>query len=160
MIVQAAADMSISTKSATSTQVDLASAATRAEAQRILEALLRRTPAVLIASLSTVDGRAYAYARVEGAATATRIAPITSSLLALSESFAREALRGSCTNAAVSSDIGSIVIVRVPTKGRKHALAVAADRGENLAMVMRLTLDTADAVAKVIDLLVPASPVD
>lgn len=130
---------------------DYAAAATRIKCQAVLATLAQRKPALIFASLSTVDGRSYASAHGRGEFSPQRIAAITSSLLALSESFAKEAAQGRCSYAAVSTDHGSIVIVRVPSKKRQHALSICADLSDNMAMSLRTTLDAAETLAQILD---------
>ncbi len=121
------------------------------QALEVLEALVERTPAIMFASLSTVDGRTVAHASGGREIAPQKVAAITTSLLSLSESFAKEVLRGSCLHTTIAIDHGTVVAVRVPSKARKHALSVCADNGDNLAMTLRWTLDAAAALARVLD---------
>ena len=124
---------------------------TRATCQSLLEALLAEQASVAFACLGTVDGRAYAYAGADAATAASRFSAITCSLLALSESFSKEALRSNCNHSAVSTDHGNIVIVRVPSASRAYALSVCADGSDLLATTLRRTLDTAARLAEILD---------
>lgn len=114
--------------------------------------LLEATPGLLSSVMSTVDGRAFAHACRQGQAMeAARIAAISSSLLALSESFSVEALQGRSRYTNVVTDHGMIVIVRVPTPSRTHVLSVLADDSESFAMALRFSLDLAERLASALD---------
>jgi len=115
----------------------------------LLSGLVDQSPAVVIASLSAVDGRLVAAASgsTRSDVDPQRVSALTSSLLALSESFAREVRGGRCTHATVSMESGSIVTVRVPTARQLHVLSVCTDPSANLAMALRWTLDTARRIA-------------
>lgn len=120
------------------------------ECQSILDSVLGDNQSVVFAALSTVDGNSFAYAGTNEEIVDNRIAAMTSSLLALSESLSKEALKGMCSYNAVSTNYGSIVTVRVPTKRKLHALSLCTDKSDNMAMAMRLSFDTADKLAHVI----------
>lgn len=117
----------------------------------ILDEVIQSAPSSVFASLSTVDGNSFAHASTRENIVSNRIAAMTSSLLALSETLSKEALQGECSYNAVSTNYGSIVTVRVPTKAKLHTLAFCADLSDNMAMAMRLAFDTADKLAKVIE---------
>lgn len=124
---------------------------TRAACQARLDRLVKQSSAISFACLGTVDGRFHAYASPMDAGAPQRLAAITSSLLALSESFAKEGLRSKCSHAAVATEHGTIVTVRIPCASRAYALSVGADSSELLAMTLRNTLDCADDIAAIID---------
>lgn len=128
-----------------------AAPAGHAECQAQLAALLTQVPSLTFACLSLVDGRPFAHAGANQALIAPRIAAMTSSLLALSESFAKEALRSRCTYSTLSTEHGTIVIVRVPERSRTFTLSVGADSTESMAMALRMTLDTAARLALILD---------
>lgn len=115
----------------------------------LLRGLIAQSPAVVFASLSAVDGRLVAAASgpTRSDVDPQRVSALTSSLLALSESFAREVRGGRCSHATVSMEVGSVVTVRVPTSRQLHVLSVCADQSANLAMALRWTLDTAKKIA-------------
>ena len=116
-----------------------------------LDAALPRLPHVCIASLSTTDGRALAFAIGRGAADPQRIGAMASSSLALAESFARETLRSTCNYSLVATAHGVIVTVRVPSTRRLHVLTIAADDSEMLAIALRNAIDLADGLAAILD---------
>lgn len=120
------------------------------ECQILLDQVLADNNAVVFVALSTVDGNSFAFASSNEDIVDNRIAAMTSSLLALSESLSKESLRGTCSYNAVSTEFGSIVTVRVPTKRKLHTLSLCTDTSENMAMSMRLSFDTADKLAQVI----------
>lgn len=116
----------------------------------LLTERIARSPSIIFASLSSVDGRLVAAASgpTRSDVEPQRISALTSSLLALSESFAREIRGGRCTHATVSMEAGSVVTVRVPTQRQLHVLSVCTDQSANLAMALRWTLDTATNIAE------------
>ncbi len=116
-----------------------------------LQLLLQKSPAIRFACLSLTDGRPFAFAGSDEARLAPRLAAITASFLGLSESFARESQSGRCTHTTISTENGTIIVVKVAARTRGMALSIGADRYENLAMVLRRTLDAADAVAARLD---------
>ncbi len=125
---------------------------TRMSCQATLAGLLQRMPAILFASVATVDGRSYAHVNAAAHDTsAQRSAAIMSSLMGLIESFSREALNSRTLYNSIATEHGSIVIVRIPSKEKRHALCLCADSTENLAMTIRAALDTADVLAEKID---------
>ncbi|GAA4791684.1 hypothetical protein GCM10023307_16230 [Lysobacter hankyongensis] len=125
---------------------------TRMECQSALASLLERTPAILFASVATVDGRSYAHANATThSANAQRSAAIMSSLMGLIESFSKEALNSRALYNSIATEHGSIVMVRIPSRTQRHVLCVCADATENLAMTIRTALDTAALLAEKID---------
>jgi predicted regulator of Ras-like GTPase activity (Roadblock/LC7/MglB family) len=124
----------------------------RMACQTTLAALLERTPAILFASVARVDGHSFAHANSEQrAADPQRCAAIMSSLMGLIESFGREALNSGTLYTSISTEHGSIVMVRIPSERRQHTLCVCADATENLAMTIRAARDTAQTLAQNID---------
>lgn len=123
-----------------------------------LDALRARSEAFTFASLALVDGRVMCCSAANEGLQAARIAALSSSLLALAESFSREASLGGTRYTTVSSQDGNIVLVWVPSQARRHVLAVASDPGQNLAICLRWTLDTAARLAAILDA-EPAAPV-
>lgn len=119
--------------------------------QACLDALLARSPALKFACLGTVDGRLYACASSDSNAVAQRISAMASSLLALSESFSKDALRSHCTHSTISTEHGAIVTVRIPCSHRTHVVSVGADATENMAMTLRHALDVSEQLAAIID---------
>lgn len=118
----------------------------------LLESLLGAHPGVIAAVAGTADGRAFADAAQSGQKVeAPRIAAVASSLLALSESFSREALRSRAQYSSIATTHGTIMIVRVPTRVHAHVLCLWADQTENLAMTLRIALDGAAQLAALID---------
>lgn len=118
----------------------------QAECSAVLQAVLDTQPEVQMACLSMVDGRPFASASAR-ACEPQRIAALGSSLLAICESFSREVGGGPCHHNTISMDHGSIVTVRVPMTPPVFALSVCVDRGANLAMALRWTLDAAARLA-------------
>ena len=122
----------------------------RAEVGSDLEALLGRSPALRFACVGTADGRLFAQATRDGRTGGERIAAMTSSMLALGESFAKDALRGRCEYSVVSTHVGSIVVVRVPHRGRSYMLSVGSDGSEVLASTLRAALDASERIAAIV----------
>lgn len=123
----------------------------RADCQLRLDALVDQSSSISFACLSTVDGRLFAYSSATPTPEPQHRSAITSSLLALSESFAKESLRSRCVYTVVAAEHGVIVAVRVPSKARSFALSVGADSSDILAVTLRTTLDASDLLAKIID---------
>ena len=116
----------------------------------LLQAFFAASPAMQLASLSYVDGRPLATIGEASPEQAQRVAAMASSFLALSETFARETSHGRCSYATITSVQGLIVAVRVPSPRPLYVLSAAASRSDNLAMVLRRTLDCAEALAAVL----------
>ena len=118
----------------------------------LLSSRLRASPGVLAAVIGTTDGRAFAHAEQPGQRVdAPRIAAVASSLLALSESFSKEALASRTHYNSIATPHGAIVIVRVPSRASIHVLCLWADQSESFAMTLRFALDAAAQVAALID---------
>ncbi|MCD9028025.1 hypothetical protein LDO26_07365 [Luteimonas sp. BDR2-5] len=118
----------------------------------VLQALVASASGILGAVVATVDGRAFADAgHANHEFDPARVAAISSSLLALSESFSRETLQCQAQHTSIATARGAIVVVRVPSRTRAHALCLWADSSENFAMTLRFALDTAARVAEVLD---------
>lgn len=118
----------------------------------VLASQIRANAGVLAAVVGTADGRAYAHACKPGQTIeAPRVAAIATSLLALSESFSKEALRSRAEYNSIATQHGTIVVVRVPSQAKAHVLCLWADQSENFAMTLRLALDSAARVAELID---------
>lgn len=116
-----------------------------------LESLLQKSPAIRFACLSLTDGRPFAFVGAADAKLAPRVAALTASFLGLSESFAKESQNGRCAYTTISTDNGTLIVVKVVASARGMALSISSDRSENLAMVLRRTLDTAELIARRID---------
>jgi uncharacterized protein len=121
--------------------------------QTHIEALVRRAGGLRFACVSTADGRLFAYSG-EGTPreAGVRIAAMTSSMLALGETFAKEAFRGRCDYTVVSTTMGSIIVIRIPTQRSSYILSVSSDGSEVLASTLRVALDTADRISKIVGL--------
>ena len=118
----------------------------------LLSSQLSDNAGVLAAVLGTADGRAFAHASQPGRELeAPRVAAIATSLLALSESFSKEALRSRAQYNSIATQHGTIIVVRVPTRANAHVLCLWADQSENLAMTLRIALDSAAKLADLID---------
>lgn len=126
--------------------------ATQDACRRLLSSQLHANTGVLAAVLGTADGRAFAHASQPGREVeAPRVAAIATSLLALSESFSKEALRSRAQYNSIATAHGTIIVVRVPTRANAHVLCLWADQSENLAMTLRIALDSAAKLADLID---------
>lgn len=119
--------------------------------QGLLDTLVQREVALKFATMCTLDGRSYAHASSGSHPQPERVGAVTSSVLGLSEAFAREAALGGSSYTAISTAQGSIVTVRVPSRVPRYALSICADPTQNMGATLRSALDTADAVARVID---------
>lgn len=116
----------------------------------LLDEVLAEGPEIQLACLSMVDGRVFA-ASSRMTIEPPRIAALSSSLLAISESFSRDVRGGQCDHTTISTEHGSIVTVRVPMSARVFALSLCVERTANLAMALRWTLDTATRLALVLE---------
>lgn len=122
----------------------------RLQARECLQRLLQSSNALRFGCLGTADGRLLASVDADAQSSGERIAAMTSSLLALSESFAKDALRSHCSYSVIAADHGSIVVARVPHVGRGYMLSVGSDGSEVLALTLRASLDAAERLAVII----------
>ena len=125
--------------------------ALRDACSRVLADLVAASSSVQYASLSLVDGRSFAHANGRGSADAARVAAVTTSLLGISGAFAKESLAGTAKHTVIAVDTGTIAVVRVPSERRLFALSVCVGKDENLAFVMRWTLDASVKLAQTLD---------
>jgi len=127
--------------------------AIRASCQDRLESFRADAASVAFACLGTVDGRAFAYSgsNADDGKSAQRMAAISCSLLALSESFSKESIRSNCNHALVASDHGNIIVVRVPCRSRAYVISVGADASDIQAITLRRALDLSHDLASIID---------
>lgn len=125
----------------------------RGDCQSRLVQFRDTTPSIVFACLGTVDGRGFAFASSEegDGKLAQRMSAISCSLLALSESFARESLRSNCNHTLAATEHGNIIVVRVPCHSRAYVLSVGADSSDNQAITLRRALDLSNDLARVID---------
>lgn len=123
-----------------------------AAAHRIkLVDMLGDEPAILSASLSTVDGRSISFFGQPSTGQAQRVGAISSSFMGLSEAFTKETSIGGTLHAAIAGDSGTLITVRVPSNSRVFVLSLCADRSINMAMALRCALDASERIAKVLD---------
>ena len=119
--------------------------------QAVLKRVSGRTDSLVFASLCRLDGRLVSHVGKAGVPDGQRISAMNSSLLGLAEAFAKEALRSPCSHISIAAEAGSIIAVRVPSKAAGLALSICFDKGENLAMALRLAFDAARELADVVD---------
>lgn len=117
----------------------------------VLKRVSARTDSLVFASLCRLDGRLVSHVGTTQRLEGQRISAMNSSLLGLAEAFAKEALRSPCSHVSIATDAGSIIAVRVPSTSTGLALSICFDKGENLAMALRLAFDTAQELAEVVD---------
>lgn len=122
--------------------------AARAVCLERIDAMLRSSASLTFASVSTVDGRSFAHRAVVDGITGPRIAALTSSLLALSESLATEGQFGKCDYSLTSADGGSIVLVRIPASKPIFALSVGVDNTDNVGTALHYSLSLARELAE------------
>lgn len=123
-------------------------AATADRCRAYLEKLLAQASSIEFACIGTADGRLFAS---DGAGGAQRLAAMASSMLALSESFAKEALRSQCTHSTIVTRHGVIVTVRIPSRQRAYLLSIGADATDVMALVLRRALDASEQLADILD---------
>lgn len=116
-----------------------------------LKRLLDKHPSIFFISLASVDGRSFAHVYGVQKSDGQRIAAMTSSLLGLSESYAREACASRCRYSVIAMEAGSVVTVRIPTKSLRFALAIGASDMENLATILRAALDGSAVLARLLE---------
>lgn len=121
------------------------------ESTMLLERVLEAAPATIFASLASLDGRSLGYAGRPMTTAGQRLAAMTSSLLALSDSMVKEGLDGRCAYTVLASPQGTVVLAHVPSTKQGFVLSMGADTTENVAMILRRTLDTAAALATLLD---------
>lgn len=114
-----------------------------------LERLLTQAPSIRFACISTADGRLFVSDGAGG--DAQRFAAMASSMLALSESFAKEALRSQCTHSTIVTRHGVIVTVRIPGNRGSYLLTLGADATDMMALVLRRALDASEQLAAILD---------
>ena len=120
--------------------------------EELLSDLLTEAQGMLGAVMASVDGHAFAKSFQRGhEKEATRIAAIASSVLALAESSSHETLSGKVGFNCVSTNHGSIMTVRVPSRENIFVLCVWADKSDNFATALRFTLDAAHKLAALVD---------
>ena len=102
-----------------------------------------------VACLATTDGHCVCLvgATEQGGA---RVAAIGGSMLGLCEAFVREMQLGAPRYCAVVTDLGAIVIVRLPGMADSFALAVRAASSVNLGALLRAARDSAERLSSVI----------
>lgn len=119
---------------------------------QVLRSRLDGNSGVLGAVMATLDGRAFAHAFRPGVdMQAPRIAAVSSSLLALSESFSKEALGSAAKYNSTVTEQGNIITVRVGGHVKQYILCVWTEDSENFAMALRFSLDSAKELASVVD---------
>ncbi len=118
---------------------------------KTLAVIMEKHLAIFSISLASVDGRSVAHLNRNSMNSPDRIAAMTCSLLGLSESYAREMNRDRCRYSLVAMESGSAVIVRIPTKSLRFALAIGADHTQNIATILRGALDGATELAKTLN---------
>lgn len=120
--------------------------------QVVLRTLLEECPGVHGAIMAKVDGQVSAQTFQEGREPeAARIAAVSSSLLALSETFGNEALGGGARYNSIVTDRGCLVIVRVPSRKSTHTLCAWTDQHKSFAMTLHFALETAKQLGYVLD---------
>lgn len=124
-------------------------AAVRERCKTHLAQVMADAPSIGFACIGTADGRMFA--ANHRSTDPQRIAAMASSLLALSESFSKEAMRSRCAYSLIVGEHGAIVIVRIPSKRNHYVLAVGADTTETIALTLRKALDTSTHVASILD---------
>lgn len=141
--------MSPTTQAPPSQQAD---ATRKLACHTILADLTGRHQGIEHAVMAGLDGRFFACdSDLTGEGLPVQVAAMSSSLLALTESFSREVLRSVASYNSISTAHGTIVVVRVPSSANRHVLCVWADKSETVAMTLRHALDTAQQLADELD---------
>lgn len=112
-----------------------------------VERLFERSRQTRFICIGTVDGHLVHFRSRDPHVGADRIAAISSSVLALNETFGKESLASGAIYSLVVTHHGAVVTVRVASGSRRYALSLAADASETVALALRNALDAAEAVA-------------
>lgn len=115
-----------------------------------VDRLVREQPDVLGAVVCTTDGKLFA-ASLRRESLGSRLAAITSSLVALSETAAQELELGGAGQVSVVGAVGQMVAMRVPMTRDLLVVATYASRHMNLTMLMTLTSHCARTVGGIIN---------
>lgn len=119
-------------------QFSAAPAELRAELETLLAGLYAAVPGLNGAVLSTVDGRLVA-AHLHGGADPMRLAAITSSMVALSETLGREAKVGGSKYTVIDAHQGTLLLRRVPGARNIFVLGAIAGEGTMLGYLLHET---------------------
>lgn len=118
--------------------------------QSRLQELAQNTASLSAVCLSTLDGKVRAFAAAASEPTGARVAALSSSFLALADAFAKDVLQGSSRYTVVVTEHGTICSARVPIGKNSLALSIATDSTETVALALRLTLDTAEELSRML----------
>jgi predicted regulator of Ras-like GTPase activity (Roadblock/LC7/MglB family) len=116
------------------------------DVQQLLDGVLARSSHLMFVCLASVDGRLIGFATRADRNRGQRMAAVSCSLLALGETFAKEASAGPTQYNLIAAHGGAIVTVRVPSVSKRFALSLGADSEETVALALRSALDAAAAI--------------
>ncbi|MCB1605905.1 MAG: hypothetical protein KDI71_02865 [Xanthomonadales bacterium] len=119
----------------------------RTQATQLLDKYLGRYENSLFISLGELDGRALVFVSRLGEQKQHGISALSSSSLALAETFVKETLGGQAQYGLVNSESGNLVTVRVPKPDRGYVLSLGTDRQASPAIALRAALDAASEVS-------------
>ena len=132
------------------TNFEEAAAKAEARCREQLQSILDQHPGILGAVIAWVDGRTFTHAFRSGhEVEAARVAAVSSSLLALSESFSGETLGDKARYSSIVTDRGCIITARVPAGVPVHVLCLWVDGTENHAMALHYALETVQKLASI-----------
>lgn len=103
--------------------------------QRLLDRFLAGSPDFVAALISTIDGRLM-LERSRREIGGTRVASMSSSLIALSEALGGELSMKPCSHVTVSTEAGVIVLLRIGGPGSVLTLTTVARQGVNLGTLL------------------------
>ena len=117
------------------------SAFTRLQAvicQRSIDQLMKDNPGIFLAVVATTDGFEVVSApvRVDEGGEASRLAAMSSSMLALAEAMVREADLSICNDVLVDCAAGRLLLLSVPVSDARFVLCVGARGDTTLGHVL------------------------
>ncbi len=98
--------------------------------------------------LGRLDGRPVMLVRRTNSTNANNVSALGCSLLALSETFAKEAVEGEADYSLVSTRAGSLVTVRVRLEPEDFVLSLGTDGSNTIGAALRAGLDCAKALSE------------
>lgn len=117
---------------------------------QLIEEFCENNREVVLVSLCTTDGFPIKYSSTaELSAEADKLAAISSTISALSDSSARQMNQGQCDITIIEADLGNILLVKANYLGTACVLTVVANIKMNLAAARYKTKNLAQAFANI-----------
>lgn len=128
----------------------------KARCQVHLDELRHEHQGVAGTLLSTMDGFEVA-ASVGGQVAPSKLAAMTSSLLALAEAISREGAVGQCRDLVIESSAGLVLLMDVPSTTQKAVLTVLCTEAAVFGRIRWAARNTREAIAQALDASAKAS---